>query len=67
MVPASLAALMSLALVLAALPALLPAVLAEGHLKRLDRARYNVFDPRLGQRPGLLSARLAVAAFRGRY
>lgn len=50
-----------------ALPALLPAVLAEGHLKRLDKAEYNVFDPRLGQRPGLLSARLAVAAFRGRY
>lgn len=50
-----------------ALPALFPAVLAEGHLKRLDRAKYNVFDQRLGQRPGLLSARLAVAAFRGRY
>jgi len=51
----------------AALPALLPAVLADGHLKRLERARYNVFDPRLAQRPGLLSARLALAALRGRY
>lgn len=51
----------------AAIPALLPAVLADGHLKRLERARYNVFDPRLAQRPGLLSARLAVAAMRRRY
>jgi hypothetical protein len=42
-------------------------VLADGHLKRLARARYNVFDPRLAQRPGLLSARLAFAALRGRY
>jgi phytoene synthase len=50
-----------------AIPALLPAVLADGHLKRLERARYNVFDPRLAQRPGLLSARLSIAAMRRRY
>lgn len=50
-----------------ALPALLPGVLADGHLKRLERAHYNVFDPRLAQRPGLLSARLTIAAMRRRY
>ncbi len=50
-----------------ALPALLPAALADGHLRRLARARYNPFDPRLAQRPGLLSARLALRALAGRY
>jgi NADH dehydrogenase [ubiquinone] 1 alpha subcomplex assembly factor 6 len=50
-----------------ALPALLPAALADGHLRRLARAGYDVFDPRLGQRPGLLSARLALRAMAGRY
>jgi NADH dehydrogenase [ubiquinone] 1 alpha subcomplex assembly factor 6 len=50
-----------------ALPALLPAALADGHLRRLERARYDVFDARLGQRPGLLSARLALRAMTGRY
>lgn len=51
----------------AALPALLPAVLAEGYLRRLARARYDVFDARLGRRPGLLAARLALRAMLGRY
>jgi len=51
----------------AARPALLPATLADGYLARLRRARYDVFDPRLAARPGLMAARLAVAAFRGRY
>lgn len=51
----------------AALPALLPAVLADGHLRRLARAGYDVFDPRLAARPGLLSARLAWHAMIGRY
>lgn len=50
-----------------ALPALLPAVLADGHLRRLARASFDVFDSRLGQRPGLLSARLALHATMGRY
>jgi phytoene synthase len=50
-----------------ALPALLPAALADGHLRRLARVQYDVFDPRLGQRPGLLSARLAMRAMMGRY
>jgi phytoene synthase len=50
-----------------ALPALLPAALADGHLRRLARARHNPFDPRLAQRPGLLSARLALRALTGRY
>ena len=51
----------------AALPALLPAALADGYLRRLARARYDVFDARIGQRPGLLSARLALRAMAGRY
>jgi phytoene synthase len=50
-----------------ALPALLPAVLADGHLGRLARAGYDVFDPHLSARPGLLSARLAWHAAIGRY
>lgn len=50
-----------------ALPALLPAVLADGHLRRLARAGFDVFDARLGQRPGLLTARLALHAMMGRY
>jgi phytoene synthase len=51
----------------AALPALLPAVLADGYLRRLARAGYDVFDPRLGLRPGLMSLRLALHATLGRY
>ena len=50
-----------------ALPALLPAALADGYLRRLARARYDVFDARIGQRPGLLSARLALKAMARRY
>jgi hypothetical protein len=45
----------------------LPAVLADGHLGRLARAGYDVFDPHLSARPGLLSARLAWHAAIGRY
>ena len=48
-------------------PALLPASLADGYLNRLRRAGYNVFDPRLAARPGLMAARLAISALRGRY
>lgn len=51
----------------AALPALLPAVLADGYLRRLSRAGYDVFDARVGRRPGLMSARLALHAMLGRY
>ena len=51
----------------AARPALLLATLADGYLARLRRARYDIFDPRLAARPGLLAARLAVNALRGRY
>lgn len=37
-----------------ALPALLPAVLADGYLKALSRRRFDVFDPRHGlQRPAV--------------
>jgi NADH dehydrogenase [ubiquinone] 1 alpha subcomplex assembly factor 6 len=51
----------------AALPALLPARLADHHLKRLARARYDVFDPRLAAPGALTSLRLALAAAAGRY
>ena len=49
-----------------ALPALLPATLAEQYLKGLARRRYDVFDPRhVLQRPAAL--RLAWNAWRGVY
>jgi phytoene synthase len=51
----------------AALPALLPARLAETSLRRLRRAGYNPFDPRLAQPDTLASWRLALAAALGRY
>lgn len=51
----------------AAHPALLPAALADGYLRRLRRAGYNVFDPRLAARPGLMALRLTLSAARGRY
>jgi NADH dehydrogenase [ubiquinone] 1 alpha subcomplex assembly factor 6 len=51
----------------AALPALLPATLADGYLRRLQRARYNPFAASV-QKPGPLRlAKLAVNAARGRY
>ena len=51
----------------AALPALLPAVVAGRSLTRLRRARYNPFDPALARRDPLQSWRLAAAALRGRF
>jgi phytoene synthase len=51
----------------AALPALLPAIIAERRLKRLEQSRYDAFDPRLQQSDTLQSLRLAWAAWRGRY
>ena len=49
-----------------AVPALLPATLAERYLKALARLRYDVFDPRHGlQRPAV--ARLTWNALRGRF
>jgi phytoene synthase len=51
----------------AALPALLPATLAEGYLRRLQRAQYDPFASSV-QKPGPLRlAKLAVNAARGRY
>ena len=51
----------------AALPALLPAVIAERALARLRRARWDPFDPRLAAADTLQSWRLAVAAVLGRF
>lgn len=50
-----------------ALPALLPAVLAERRLNRLEQAGHNVMDPRLARPDTLQSWRLAWSAMRGRY
>jgi phytoene synthase len=51
----------------AALPALLPATLAEGYLRRLQRAQYDPFAASV-QKPGPLRlSKLAVNAARGRY
>ncbi len=50
----------------AALPALLPAVLARRRLKRIERVNYNLFDPRLSVPDGTQSLRLLWAATRGR-
>jgi phytoene synthase len=50
-----------------ALPALLPARLAGQYLKRLMRARYDVFSPALAVPDALKSLRLSVAAVTGRY
>lgn len=49
-----------------ALPALLPARLAEIHLRSLERAGFNPLDPRLA-RARSSSLRLTIAAVRGRY
>jgi NADH dehydrogenase [ubiquinone] 1 alpha subcomplex assembly factor 6 len=51
----------------AALPALLPAIIADRRLKRLERRSYDLFDPRLQQRDTLQSLRLSWAALRRRY
>lgn len=51
----------------AALPALLPAVLAARRLNGLARADYDVMDPRLAREDTLQSLRLAWAAWRGRF
>ncbi|EKV31576.1 Phytoene synthase [Caenispirillum salinarum AK4] len=50
----------------AALPALLPAVLADGYLKRLQRLGWNVYHPDLG-RVDVRPLRLTAAAFLSRY
>ena len=51
----------------AALPALLPAVIAEGSLRRLQRAGYDPSDPGVQQRDPFQSWRLAVAVLRRRF
>lgn len=51
----------------AALPALLPAVVAERALARLRHTGWNPFDPRLAAPDTLQSWRLAVAALRGHF
>ena len=50
-----------------ALPALLPAILAERSLTRLQRAGFDPFDPALAVRDTMQSWRLALAALRNRY
>ncbi len=50
-----------------ALPALLPATLADGYLKRLGRAGYNPFDERVQVAPLGRLVQLAFNAYRGRY
>lgn len=51
----------------AALPALLPAVLARADLARLARAGYDPFAPAIARPDPWRSWRLALASFRGRY
>jgi len=51
----------------AAMPALLPARLAAGHLRRLRRAHFNVFDPRLAQPSPGAALSLALAILTRRY
>ena len=51
----------------AALPALLPAVVATGWLRRLQRARYDPFDPAATRPDPLQGWRLAAAALRNRF
>ena len=51
----------------AAMPALLPAVLAERRLALLDRLGHNVMDPRFARVDPLQSWRLSWAALRGVY
>ena len=49
------------------LPALLPATLADGYLKRLDRAGYDPFDAAVQSAPVGRLVRLSFNAYRGRY
>jgi phytoene synthase len=51
----------------AALPALLPAIVAARSLRRLERAGYDPFDPRLAASDPLQSWRLAAAALFNRF
>jgi phytoene synthase len=51
----------------AALPALLPARIAQGWLERLKRAEYDVFDPALAALDPLQGWRLAMAALFNRF
>jgi phytoene synthase len=51
----------------AALPALLPSIVAERWLARLMRAGYDPFDPRFAAPDPMQSWRLAIASFRGRF
>jgi NADH dehydrogenase [ubiquinone] 1 alpha subcomplex assembly factor 6 len=51
----------------AALPALLPALIADRRLWRLEQRGYDLFDKRLQQPDTLQSLRLSWAALRGRY
>jgi NADH dehydrogenase [ubiquinone] 1 alpha subcomplex assembly factor 6 len=51
----------------AALPALLPAVIAQHSLRRLERAGCDPFDPKVQQRDPMQSWRLAWAALRRRF
>ncbi len=51
----------------AGLAALLPATLADIHLRRLARVGFDPFDPRLAKPPVLAPVRLALAAATGRY
>jgi hypothetical protein len=48
-------------------PALLPAVLASAHLRRLERVGSDPFDPRLARPDWIAPARIALAAWRRRY
>jgi len=50
-----------------ALPALLPAALADGHLRRLRRAGFNPFDPRIARPAPWRVARLWLRARRRRF
>jgi phytoene synthase len=51
----------------AALPALLPAVLAARSLARLERAKYDLLSPRLARPDGGKALRLTLVSFLGRY
>jgi NADH dehydrogenase [ubiquinone] 1 alpha subcomplex assembly factor 6 len=51
----------------ASLPALLPALIAQGWLARLELAEYDAFDPALAVRDPLQGWRLAVAALFNRF
>ncbi|HSK39267.1 MAG TPA: phytoene/squalene synthase family protein [Arenibaculum sp.] len=50
-----------------ALPALLPASLADAHLAALAKAKYDTFDPRVAAPPPFREVRLAARAVAGRY